>query len=43
MVLNPGMMQPLFTTDTGRYILYYTVGSVVFGSVLIRRIARIDV
>ena len=43
MVLNPSMMQPLFTTETGRYILYYTVGSVVLGSLLIRRIARIDV
>jgi tight adherence protein B len=43
MMLNPSMMQPLFTTETGHYILYYTVGSVIFGSLLIRHIARIDV
>lgn len=42
-VLNPSMMQPMYTTDLGRNILLYTVSSVVVGYWLLRRMADVDV
>lgn len=42
MLLNRPMMEPMFSTDLGRYTLVFAVGALVFGFVLIRRIARID-
>jgi tight adherence protein B len=42
MILNPAMMEPMFTTDPGRYTLLFATGALVLGFVLIRRIARID-
>lgn len=42
MVLNRPMMDPLFTTDTGKWVLLYAFGSVAVGYLIVRRIANID-
>lgn len=42
MLLNRPMMEPMFTTDTGRYTLFFAAGILTVGFLLIRRIARID-
>jgi tight adherence protein B len=43
MLLNRPMMEPMFTTDVGRYTLIAATGAVAVGFLLIRRIARIDI
>lgn len=42
MVLNRPMMQPMFDTDMGRYILMFAVGILSVGFLMIRWIARIE-
>lgn len=42
MVLNRPMMQPMFDTETGRYILLFAAGMLTVGFLMMRRIARID-
>jgi tight adherence protein B len=40
--LNPGMMQPMMTTSTGRMLLMYAVASVVVGYFVLMKIADIE-
>lgn len=42
-LLNPGYLEPLFATDTGRLFLFMAIALVIGGSLVMRRIARIEV
>ena len=39
---NKPMMEPLFTNPAGRWIIGYTIGSIVVGYVIMMRIAEIE-
>jgi tight adherence protein B len=40
--LNRGMMMPMLTTTTGRFILLYAAGSIIFGYLVLMKIADIE-
>jgi tight adherence protein B len=42
MYLNRGMMMPMLTTSTGRFILLYAAGSIVVGYAVLMKIADIE-
>jgi tight adherence protein B len=41
-VVNPGWTRPLFETEVGRKMTYYTLGSMALGAYAIRRIIRVE-
>jgi tight adherence protein B len=41
-VVSPGWTRPLFDTDLGRKMTYYTLASMALGAYAIRRIIRVD-
>ncbi len=41
-IVSPGWTRPLFETDLGKKMMYYTLGSMAVGAYIIRRIIRVD-
>jgi tight adherence protein B len=41
-LVSPGWTRPLFDTELGRKLMYYTLGSMALGAYAIRRIIRVD-
>jgi Flp pilus assembly protein TadB len=41
--MNPGYIAPLTGTPVGRGLVGYAVGSLVVGTLLLRRMARVEV
>ncbi len=41
-VVSPGWTRPLFDTEIGRKLMYYTLGSMAFGAYVVRRIIRVE-
>jgi tight adherence protein B len=42
-VVNPGYLDPLFATNTGRFLLILSVVMITAGSLVIKRIVQIEV
>ena len=41
-IVNPGWTRPLFETDIGHKMVYYTLGSMAIGTYIVRKIIRIE-